>query len=1027
MNARRRLGLVAGILGFAVAGSQAATMHLVPVNASGTNVIAGNQITLTGTPQRVYLELQVAGWAPARVKTVQGTLDCAGLSSGTSGTLTPALRTCVANADCTPAIPTGYGPGAICATNGGGQPGKCQAGVNQGLQCFSNGDCPASVCIAACENAFINTADPRYIFPPPAGVIAASSTQSCNTSLGATLISGAPVTDPGTARYAGTLVLDVPSGAVGTFTLQLNPDEAGTFLGDEFEVNVPLTILPHATIVVKCTVNGNCNDNNACTTDTCNTGNGLCVNQPNFNTGTLCCNPANGNTVPLTDNNECTSDLCNALTGGVSHPNLPNGAACGNPGNTQCDRPDSCNGAGVCTPQFEVAGTACGSPTNTECNLADTCNGTGTCLTNLAPANANCGSQTSGPCDAADKCNGLGVCLTNTVANNTPCDDALFCQDNTVCLSGVCQGGVAHLCDDLLTCTADTCNETLNQCEFTQLAGTCKIDDGGGFVCYLEGVLNPTSTCEACVTASSNSDWTVLADGTECNDGNACTGTGRIGIGVDECTAGVCAGVLDPQCNDQCEFAVPAIVGANFSNNSSAGVDDGEASCQVDSNADVWFEYVADCDGTLFLSTTGSVLLPDNDTVLNVFSACPLDGGTELACDDDSGVGLQSALILPTVQSTTYFIRVAGFGGNKGAVRLNVQPIGDCLIDDVCYFDGEVNPANGCQACIPELSTTQWSNLFEGTACGNNVDTECSSPDACDGAGFCEPNHKVDGTLCSDEVPAIQCTQNFCQSGLCTHPPEPVGLPCGDPTDTPCDNPDTCDGGGNCNPRFEDDGFQCGDQTKTNCNAPDTCNGTGTCLANIRADGTICDDKDICTKQDHCTAGVCGGVNRSDAPTVVGFGGLAIKVTPLPANSTAPVALRLTSPTWPCVDKYITAAGSLGAVPVFQTPAVWGTVTVAHPDIVPSSTYVVVAECGSLTSNPGQGITGVWGDMDLNGIVNFSDVFLLVAVFKGQVPNIPAIYDITPCEPNNLVNFSDISLVVRAFQSAPYPCAIPCP
>ena len=58
-----------------------------------------------------------------------------------------------------------------------------------------------------------------------------------------------------------------------------------------------------------------------------------------------------------------------------------------------------------------------------------------------------------------------------------------------------------------------------------------------------------------------------------CNDGNACTGTGREGIGFDTCTGGVCAGVLDPQCNDQCEFAVPAIVGANLSTNASAGDD----------------------------------------------------------------------------------------------------------------------------------------------------------------------------------------------------------------------------------------------------------------------------------------------------------------------------------------------------------------------------------------------------------------------------------------------------------------------
>lgn len=1024
MNVRKRVVLVAGILCSAVAVTEAANMRFVPVASSGTNVIAGNQITITGTPQRVYFELQMSGWAPARLTTYQGTLDCSSNTSGSAGTLTPAILVCAGAPDCTAAIPTGYGTGSSCLT---GSPGKCLGGVNKGLQCFSNGDCPGSTCGSVCENAFINASDTRFALPPPVSVVSATSTFSCATSFASTLVSGSPVVDPGTVRYGGTMVVDVPAGAVGTFTIKIDPNEALTFLSDENGQNIPLTFTPDAKLVVKCTTNANCNDNNSCTADTCNTGTGVCVNQPNYNVNTECCNPANGNLTPLPDGNECTGDVCDVQTGQVTHPNLPNGAACGNQNNTQCDLPDSCNGSGACLPRLQPAGTACGSATETDCNHADTCNGSGACLSNLEPAGTSCGSSSSGPCDAADTCNGQGVCLTNTVANNTPCDDGLFCQDNTVCSNGVCQGGVSHLCEDLLTCTTNVCNETSNQCEFPQVAGTCKIDDGGGFVCYLEGALNPTNTCEACVTSSSTSDWTVLADGTPCNDGNACTGTGRIGIGVDECTGGVCFGVPDPQCNDQCDFAVPAVVGANFSNNSSAGDDDGEASCQVDSNHDVWFEYLADCDGALFLSTTGSALAPDNDTVLNVFDDCPLNGGVELACDDDSGVGLQSALILPTTQSTTYFIRVSGFEGNVGPIQLNLSPIGDCLIDGVCYLDGEVNPANGCQACIPELSTTQWSNLFEGTPCGDPEDTECSSPDACDGAGFCEPNHKVDGTLCSDEVPAVQCTKNFCQSGLCTHPPEPVGTPCGDPTDTDCDNPDTCDGGGLCNPRFEEMGFQCGDQTKTNCNAPDTCDGVGTCNPRIRPDGTLCDDGDICTRQDVCTNAVCGGVNRSDPPTVVGFGGLAIKVTPLPNTSPAPVALRLTSPTWPCLDRYITAAGGLGNVPVFQTPAVWGTITVTDIDIVPSSIYHVAAECGTLTTAPGIGATGKWGDIDLNGIVNFQDIQLMVDVWKGKFPNIPELYDVFPCTPNNLINFQDISQIVDAFKGEPYPCAIPCP
>ena len=68
--------------------------------------------------------------------------------------------------------------------------------------------------------------------------------------------------------------------------------------------------------------------------------------------------------------------------------------------------------------------------------------------------------------------------------------------------------------------------------------------------------------------------------------------------------------------------------------------DDAEASCQIDSNNDVWFVYTATCDGAVFMSTTGSQFAPSNDPVLSVYDACPGTGGVEIACDDDSGIDL---------------------------------------------------------------------------------------------------------------------------------------------------------------------------------------------------------------------------------------------------------------------------------------------------------------------------------------------------------------------------------------------------
>jgi hypothetical protein len=546
-------------------------------------------------------------------------------------------------------------------------------------------------------------------------------------------------------------------------------------------------------------------------------------------------------------------------------------------------------------------------------------------------------------------------------------------------------------------------------------------------VCYAENDLRPGNTCEECDPSTSTATWTVLADATLCNDGNACTGTGRPGIGFDTCTGGACAGAVDPECNDQCEFAVPAIVGVNLSDNSSAGIDDGEASCQADSNHDVWFTYTADCDGAVFISTMGSNLLPNNDPVLNVYDACPSAGGIEIACDDDSGVLLDSALVFSTLQGATYSIRVAGYQGNKGSIVLNLTPFDDCLIDGVCYLAGDLNPENDCLSCIPQISTTTWSPRPVGVACGSDSDTECDSPDACDGAGVCEVNHKTDDTPCADE--GNICSKNLCNTGLCTHPPEPIGLACGDPADTECDNPDSCDGGGLCVPHFEGPGFACGNPNSDQCDDPDSCDGQGNCVVNHVADDTTCNDGDICTGSDHCDTGICVAVPIPQAPLVEAISSRHLRVTPQPAGSVSPVALRVTSPnTWPCLLQWIDAGGNLVGIAdrVFMTPDDWGTVLVQDPDVVPSSFYDVVAECGTFESAPGTDQTYLWGDINNDGLVDFEDISLEVNAFKAIFIFPLETYDVFGCTPDGIIDFQDISDIVNAFKGFPYPCSLPC-
>ncbi len=972
---------------------------LQPISASGTHMIVGNEIRLTGANQRVFLQVQLKGW-PGGLRTYQAKLDASGYGSGVTGLLTPANQACAGrNA-------TGHG--------------QCAAALGPGSLC----NVPATGTATSCEPGFIDRNNSNFVFFNMDIAFLAVDISSENYRYTAGLNPPGVATYAGTPKYGGVLVVDVPADAQGTFTINFQAGGESLMADQDSNEIFPLILTP-AKITILCASNANCNDNNNCTTDSCNVATGICSNSPNYNTTTHCCNPATGGLTVLTDGIQCTDDVCNTATGQVTHPNSAAFTPCGNPANSQCDHPDSCDGAGNCNPRIEPSGAACGSSTVTECNLADTCDGAGTCQANLRPAGFACGSSSTTPCDAADTCNGVGTCLTNTTADNTPCSTGQFCITDERCTSGACGGGSPTVCDDLLTCTTDTCNEVSNQCDYVQNADTCLIDD----VCYLPGEQRPTNTCEECNPSMNATDWSVRADGSTCNDGDACTGTGRPGIGVDTCTGGVCSGMVDPECNADCEFAVPVIVGANTSNNNNAGVDDGEASCQPNSNNDVWFKYTANCDGVTFMSTSGSTLAPSNDTVLNLYTNCPELGGTEIACDDDSGVGLQSALTFATTSGTTYWIRVAGFEENKGGIILNIRPVDDCLIDGVCYADGALNPDNDCLACIPEISTTEWSVRPEGSSCGNSSDTECDSPDACDGAGFCEVNYKPDNTLCSDEVGGNVCTFDFCEGGACIHPPVALGVPCGDPTDRECDDPDQCNGGGLCDPRYEDAGVACGDTSDTECTDPDTCDGTGGCLVNHVPDGTVCDDVNLCTGGDECVSGLCVGDGLIQAPEVYGISSRHLRITVDEGNYNLPVSLHVTSPTWPCLDDYVDEFRHLSDFSNrdFTFPTIWGTFDLIDPDIFPSSTYYVVAECNGFFSQPGIAITYNWGDVDGDGDTDALDIAAVINVFK-QLPGnvgIPAA-DLYPCLPDGRINALDIVMDVNAFKLIPYPCDPPC-
>ena len=544
------------------------------------------------------------------------------------------------------------------------------------------------------------------------------------------------------------------------------------------------------------------------------------------------------------------------------------------------------------------------------------------------------------------------------------------------------------------------------------------------------------------------------------------------------------AGANPAMAGDDCTTATAATVGDNLANNTGADADLAEASCQADSNHDWWFYWTATCDGEVRAHTYGSAFAPTDDTVLSVWDAC---GGTEIACDDDSGTGLHGALKFLAAAGSTYYMRVAGFEDAVGDILLHIEPADDCLIDSICYFAGDLSPTNACMGCVPELSTTAWSIMPKGTVCGDPAMDDCDNPDACNDSGVCESNHKPDGTACTDD--GNECSEDYCVSGACTHAAKPVGTTCGDPADTECDNPntcdaeavcqenyeavdtpcgsaddtdcdnpDSCDGAGMCLLNHEADGYACtddgndctddvcatglcdhpnheaghpcGDQvTDTTCDHPDSCDGDGLCLVNYAENGTICDDDDACTTgPEACDTGLCVGTLTLEAPLVNARGCRTLEVTPQPAGDIASVALVVTSPDWPCLHKYVGADGMLTDTAFEQPIADWGTVFVIGQDIVPSTEYDVHAECDAYVTDVGSATTHAWGDTNGNTVVNLTDVICVLNAHTNNTYTGCETPDaeMGPCTPDRVINLIDVLDVLDAFVPIPYPCPDPC-
>jgi hypothetical protein len=506
-----------------------------------------------------------------------------------------------------------------------------------------------------------------------------------------------------------------------------------------------------------------CDDATVCNgRETCD-GSGTCVS---------------GTSLDCDDANACSTDTCDA-SAGCLHTSVPVGTSCDD--TTVCNGHETCGLAGTCT-----SGTALDCDDDNPCT-ADACDASGGCMHTNVAAGVSCAD--ADPCNGAESCDGSGACaagapLDCTDANactvdacvvgtgcshlpalvGTSCSDGDVCNGVEVCnAAGMCLAGTPLACGDGNPCTVDVCDATAG-CTNAAAPSGAACDDGdpcngvetcnASAMCISSGApsCDDNNPCTADSCGPGGCMHAPVATGTSCSDGNACNG-------AETCNAtGMCVGGAALSCDD--------------ANPCTADTCDASAGCQhANAIAGTACGDGDPCNGAEACDGTG---------------ACA--AGTALTCDDGNPCTVDACTA--GVGCTTTPV-IAGTTCSDGDMCNGVET---CDAAGACRSGTALSCSDGNPCTIDTCDAAtgcHHANAPSGSDCGDG--NACNGAETCDASGAC-----VAGAPVTCAPTGNPCTTNACNplTGSCESGNAAAGTNCDD--GDLCNGLETCNGSGAC-------------------------------------------------------------------------------------------------------------------------------------------------------------------------------------------------------------------------------------